>query len=386
MALTARELNLATLARQLLLRRERVSAADAVRRVVALQAQEPASPYLALWNRIDGFDGVILDQAFAEREVVKASLMRITVHAVAAADYHAFHAAMLPYLRASRLNDRRFTSEGLTATQADALVPELLDLLREPRGKAEIEEFCGPPRMWWALRTFAPLLHVPTGPPWSFGRHARYIASGAPSAGDIDAGRATLVKRYLEGFGPASAADIGTFTMLRNPPVQQALADLGQQIVRFEGPDGVELFDVPGGTIPPARTKPPPRLLGMWDNVLLAYADRGRVVPDVYRPHVIRRNGDVLPTVLVDGHVAGVWRVFEGVIEVNAFHALPAATWRALTTEARCLAAFLAQRDLGVYRRYHHWWDDLPHSEVRRLTEPDDGDGRRLVEGGSQDA
>ena len=105
MPLTAGELNRATLARQLLLRRERIDVAGAVRRVVALQAQEPASPYLALWNRIDGFDGAALDQAFADREVVKASVVRITLHAVAADDYPAFYAAMLPYLRASRLND-----------------------------------------------------------------------------------------------------------------------------------------------------------------------------------------------------------------------------------------------------------------------------------------
>jgi hypothetical protein len=370
MPLTLQELNRATLVRQLLLRRQRVDVADAVRQVVALQAQEPASPYLALWNRIDGFHGASLDQAFSDREVVKASVMRITLHAVAAGDHPDFHAAMLPYLRASRLNDRRFSSEGLTAADADALVPGLLELLAEPRGKAEVEAFCGPPRMWWALRTFAPLLHAPTGPPWSFGPRPRYVASGAPTNGDVDAGRAILVKRYLEGFGPASAADIGMFTMLRKPPVQQALSDLGRHIVRLEGPDGVELFDVPGGPIPPAKTKAPPRLLGMWDNVLLAYADRSRVLPDAYRPRVIRRNGDVLPTVLIDGRVAGAWRSFDGAIEVTAFHELSTATWRAVATEAHGLAAFLAARDSGVYRRYNHWWDDLPGFEVRRIAAP----------------
>ena len=334
MALTADDLNRATLARQLLLQRERIDVVAAVRRIVAVQAQEPASPYLALWNRVDGFDGTALDQAFLDRDVVKASVVRITLHAVAAGDHSDFYSAMVPYLRASRLNDARFTSVGLTTADADALVPALLELLAEPRGKAEIEAFCGPPRMWWALRTFAPLMHAPTGPPWSFGPRPRYVASGAPINGDVDAGRAALVRRYLEGFGPASAADIGVFTMLRKPPVQQALADLGDDLVRLEGPDGVELYDVPGGPIPTGRSKAPPRLLGMWDNVLLAYADRGRVLPESYRSHVIRRNGDVLPAVLVDGRVAGVWRAIDGAIEVTAFHELSTATWRALTTEA----------------------------------------------------
>jgi hypothetical protein len=370
MSLTARELNRATLARQLLLRRERIDVPAAVHRVVALQAQEPASPYLALWNRIEGFDGSALDQAFADGEVVKASVVRITLHAVAAGDYPAFYAAMLPYLRASRLNDDRFRTHGLTTADADALVPGLLELLAEPRSKAEIEAFCAHPRMWWALRTFAPLLHAPTGPPWSFGPRPQYVAASTPVDDldvDLDVGRATLVRRYLEGFGPASAADIGTFTMLRKPPVQQALADLSDQLVHLDGPDGVDLFDVPGGPLPRATTKAPPRLLGMWDNLLLAYADRSRVLSDAYRAHVIRRNGDVLPTVLVDGYVAGVWRSVDGAIEVTSFHQLAAPTWRALATEARRLTTFLAARDPRIFRRHEHWWDDLPAVEVRRL-------------------
>ena len=178
MALTVDDLNRATLARQLLLQRERIDVVAAVRRIVAVQAQEPASPYLALWNRVDGFDGTALDQAFLDRDVVKASVVRITLHAVAAGDHPDFYSAMVPYLRASRLNDARFTSVGLTTADADALVPALLELLAEPRGKAEIEAFCGPPRMWWALRTFAPLLHAPTGPPWSFGPRPRVRGVG----------------------------------------------------------------------------------------------------------------------------------------------------------------------------------------------------------------
>jgi Winged helix DNA-binding domain len=109
MRLTARQLNRATLARQMLLRREAVDVAEAV---VALQAQEAASPYLALWNRLADFDPGHLDAAFAGHAVVKATLMRITLHAVHAGDYPAFRGAMLEILRGSRLYDRRFTASG----------------------------------------------------------------------------------------------------------------------------------------------------------------------------------------------------------------------------------------------------------------------------------
>ena len=105
----------------------------------------------------------------------------------------------------------------------------------------------------------------------------------------------------------------------------------------------------------------------MWDSVLLAYADRSRVIPPDYRRLVIHQNGDVLPTLLVDGYVAGVWRAVEGGIEATAFHALSADAWKGLAAEATALVTFLAGRDLAVYRRYNHWWAKLPSAERRVL-------------------
>ena len=139
MQITQRQLNRATLARQSLLTRVKRNATEAVRSAVALQAQEPASPYLALWNRVDGFDPAELDEAFANRTVVKASLMRITLHAVAGEEYTTFHEAMVRNLRASRLNDRRFTSTCFTTADVDRLVPWLLEQLATPRTGPEIE-------------------------------------------------------------------------------------------------------------------------------------------------------------------------------------------------------------------------------------------------------
>ena len=140
------------------------------------------------------------EAAFSSGEVVRASVVRITLHAVAAADHAVFHAAMLPYLRASRLNDARFTSEGLTAADADALVPGLLELLAKPRSKAEIEAYCGSSRMWWALRTFAPLVRAPTSAPWAFGPRPRYLAAeGAPAQPRRRRGRPGSARATLPG-------------------------------------------------------------------------------------------------------------------------------------------------------------------------------------------
>jgi hypothetical protein len=107
----------------------------------------------------------------------------------------------------------------------------------------------------------------------------------------------------------------------------------------------------------------------MWDSILLAYADRSRIIPAAYRSEIIRRNGDTLPAVLVDGYVAGVWRPAEGGgIEISVFHPLSAESWEALEAEALAMLEFLGGRDPAVYSRYRRWWDKLDSAEVRVLT------------------
>jgi len=375
MPLTARQLNRATLGRQLLLGREPLDVVEGVRRVVAVQAQEPASPYLALWNRLAGFDPADLDRAFTGHAIVKASLMRITLHAVGATDYPAFHEAMQRSLRASRLHDPRFKVAGLSIAEADALVPEVLAFAAEPRTNAEVETWLDErlgvlprPGLWWALRTFAPFVHAPTGGPWSFGPRPSYVAArGQGRSGDEEASLQILVRRYLEGFGPASAQDVAQFAMVPRSRAREALRAMAGTIDALEGPDGSELFDVPGGLLPPEDTPAPPRLMPMWDSILLAYVDRSRVIPPAYRKLVTRNNGDVLPTLLVDGDVAGVWRPAEDGIEATAFHRLTEETWAGLDVEAGSMMSFLAGRQPAVYRRYGHWWDGLPSAEVRVL-------------------
>jgi winged helix DNA-binding protein len=369
MSLTARQLNRASLARQMLLRRERLSLLDAVRRLVALQAQEPASPYLALWNRLARFDPAELDQAFAERTIVKASLIRLTLHAVQAEDYPPFYSAMLAPLRESRLTDGRFTKSGLTIPAVDAVLPDLLKFAAQPRSKGDIEALLkaqvgAAKPAWFALKRYAPLHHAPTGGPWSFGAAPSYVAARPkPRRLSPDGAVQMLLLRYLAAFGPASLRDFGQFTVLRRPVTVPALRALGNRVVEVEGPGGATLFDVAEGVLPAEDTPAPPRLLPMWDSVLLAYADRGRVIPPDYRRLVIHQNGDVLPTLLVDGYVAGVWRPVEGGIEATAFHKLSGDAWEGLAAEAMALVTFLAGRDLTVYRRYNHWWATLPSAE-----------------------
>lgn len=378
MQLTARQLNRATLSRQWLLERRRADVVDAIRAVCALQAQSPASPYIALWNRVAGFDPAELDRAYADHRVVKATLMRITLHAVAADDYAAFHHAMVDDLRRSRLFDGRFRSLGLSFDDADALMADALEFATEARTNAELhamlEQRTGKlpaPGPWWALKTFAPMLHAPTGGPWSFSDRPSYLR--APSrafGGSRQESIAKLLRSYLAAFGPASAADVYQFTRIPQPPIRAALEVLAGELVTDEDAAGKVLYDIRGSDLPAEDVPTPPRLMAMWDNVLLAYRDRSRVIPEAYRKLVIRSNGDTLPTVLVDGYVAGVWRPAaepgEG-IEVTAFHPLDDPTWGALEAEAGSLLSLVADRQPDVYRRYGRWWADLPAADVRIL-------------------
>lgn len=184
-------------------------------------------------------------------------------------------------------------------------------MMAEPHGNADIERVLSeivpdagdPARLWSALRMVGAFRNAPTTDPWSFGRRPAFLPCTVAAA-DEQAATAELVRRYLRAFGPATVADVSQFTILKRSALREVVESMAD-VVAVVGPDGVQMVDVNGGG-PRSETELaslPPRLLGMWDSALLAYADRSRVIPDEHRPHVIRRNGDVLPTVLVDGLV-----------------------------------------------------------------------------------
>jgi hypothetical protein len=140
---------------------------------------------------------------------------------------------------------------------------------------------------------------------------------------------------------------------------------MADDLVTYEGPNGEVLHDVPDGQIPQDDTAAPPRLMAMWDSVLLAYSDRSRVIPEEYRKTLIRNNGDVLPTVLVDGFVAGIWRPTESGIEVTTFRDISDDDWDGIEVEAQSLGAMIAMRDPRTYSRYARWWNVISGVQTR---------------------
>ncbi|WNB84405.1 winged helix DNA-binding domain-containing protein [Cellulomonas sp. ATA003] len=287
MALTPQQLNRATLARQVLLHREPLGVVDGVRRVVALQAQHPASPYLALWNRVRDLEPSAVDAAFTRGSLVKGTLLRVTLHAVAAEDHAVFHSAMRPMLTAA-IAGGRTAAGGLGADEILALLPELLRFADRPRTAAQLQSWVTErlrdrpgtyatadapgekevEAVWRALRIITPLQHAPTGGPWSFGPRPSYVAASTPAPTEPpghgpdhpptpDEGLRTLVRRYLEGFGPATVADVAQFTRLPRSRVRTALVGLAGDVRTLAAADGSELWDVPDGPLPDADTPAP---------------------------------------------------------------------------------------------------------------------------------
>jgi hypothetical protein len=360
-----RDLNRATLARQSLLERSALDPVSTIERLGGLQAQEPASPYIALWTRLTDFKPDDLDLAIHEGRAVKATLMRGTLHLVGVDDYLHLQPAVRPTLQGLRFQDRFRDAD---VADIDAVAEEALAFADRPRSNAEIHEHLASlaassgrrgEDVWWRVRRHAPFLHAPGDVPWSFGRRPAYVSArswlpGQAFADDRDA-LEHLIRRYLGAFGPATSADLRTWSHVpaaRLKPVIEAMPD----VVTLGTEEGRSVLDLVDAPRPAADTPAPPRLLPMWDSVLLAHEDRTRVLPTAHRPRVIARNGDVLPTFLVDGSVAGLWWAepdgARSRIVLEPFDTLSRATRLALDSEGEALAAMVGPLEPGVYARY----------------------------------
>lgn len=337
--LTLRELNRATLARQLLLERKRLSPTAVLERLVGMQGQWPASPYIGIWTRTTGFRRAALEHELERGNVVKATAMRQTLHLVTRRDYGLLRAA----LSQTNFPDRSATAERLApsvralAAAGPVTTAEALAHLEREHGLGGIDAR----RAWRAARVRAHVLHHYETALWNGRPEGRFAAVEEPEEHDPLEALAEVLRRYLAAFGPASRRDITAWSMMHMPEITRALERL-EPLRRFRDEQGRELLDVARAPLPDASTPAPVRFLPKWDNVLLSFSDRTRVLPEPYRRIVIGANGDVAQTFLVDGFVAGIWRVSEGRVVVEPFEPLARSVLREVEDEARSLEAFLA--------------------------------------------
>jgi hypothetical protein len=337
--LTLRELNRATLARQILLERRRLAPTAVIERLVGLQAQWPSSPYVGIWTRTSSFRRETLERELANATVVKATAMRQTLHLVTRRDYALLRAALSETNFPWELDSagRLAPSVRTLAAAGPVTTEEALAHLEREHGLTGIDAR----RAWRAARVRAHVVHHHETALWRGRPEGRFVAIAEPDLHEPTEARAEIFRRYLAAFGPASRKDINAWSMMHMPEIDRALALL-EPLRRFRDEQGRELLDVPRAPLPDPETPAPVRFLPKWDNVLLAWADRTRVLPERFRRTVIAQNGDVAQTFLVDGFVAGRWRVDEGRVVLDPFENLPRSAHHELDEEAARLEAFLA--------------------------------------------
>lgn len=343
--LTLRQLNRATLRRQLLLAREPVGVVEAIDRLAGMQAQEAKHPFAGLWTRVEGFRREDLLAALRERRVVRATAMRATLHLMSAEQYGALRPALQPALTLAMRGALRGRDEGL---DIDALLPVARDLLREePRTFKELRALLADAfpnvndrALGYAVRTHLPLVMVPTDDRWGFPSVADFALADPPSG---DRSPDALVLAYLAAFGPASAADVQTWSGLQG--MKDVLDGLRSRLAVFADERGRELFDLPDAPRPDPDVPAPPRFLPEFDNLVLAHADRTRLLPEEHRGEVVTKNLRVRATFLWDGIVAGTWTVERkrkaATLRLAPFEPLPAGAAEALAREGEALLRFV---------------------------------------------
>jgi len=356
--LSRRALNRATLARQLLLERSTVGIVPAVERLAGLQAQTPHSWYVGLWSRLARFDPAAAGAALVARALVRVVLMRSTIHLVSAADALALRGVMQPMIerRTETTFGRRLA--GLDRAALAASARRLLDaqpLTPAELGRELAASFNGydAEALSQAARAWVPLAQVPPRGVW--GR------SGKPAHAPLETwvgapipppDPAAAVRRYLAAFGPATVADIRTWSGL--PALRDVVGELRRDLAVFRDDDGRELFDLEDAPRPDADAPAPPRFLYDYDNLLLSHADRARFLGGLayaaFGPEGNRRPS----AVLVDGFVAATWTTARGrdghVLAVQPLRQLTTSEREAVTGEGIELLAFLFPGERGDVR------------------------------------
>ena len=344
-SVSLRQLNRWTLARQLLLERADLDAVTAIERLAGMQAQYSPSPYIGLWSRIRDFKRADLEAALAAHLVYKATLMRGTLHLVSARQFDLFRLASRfprhvwttgPVQLAERgIDVEALREEILAALDVKALKKPQLESAFRHRIPADLPD--------WVAFSVVIYFAINHHEDARFGHFAgsRYMRAPLSEADPEEAMRAVLTS-YLAAFGPATRADIAQWLGRSVSIFAGALESL--DLVTFQAEDGRKLVDLRNAPRPDPEVPAPIRFLPKWDNLLLAHDRRERVLPEALRKTVIRKNGDVLATFLVDGVVAGAWEAplrGPAIMSLTPFATVSVKNLRAVEQEAASLLAWL---------------------------------------------
>ena len=351
-ALTDRQLNRATLARQLLLERSDMGITETIAWLLGMQAQQTHDPYIGLWSRLNGFTHEALTALIVSRTLARATTMRGTLHLHTADDLIGIRALVQPFLRSVWQSNFRKRFGDNDEARVLELARHLLDA--EPMtagqlGKRLAEHFptAEPLAMTMLLQTSDALIQIPPTRIWGSG-HAPLLTridNWLPPPHQRQLSRETLVRRYLAAYGPASIVDMQSWSRLTK--LGEVFEALRPELVSFIAPDGRELFDLPDAPRPDADTPAPIRFMPLFENAFLGYDNRRRVLAEDDE-----KRGDFLhdarPSVLVDGILSAAWAIDSkkgaAVLTVTPYHKLSSQDVGEIEREGQRFLRFMEEK------------------------------------------
>jgi hypothetical protein len=352
-----RTLNRTLLARQWLSRRHDGTATDVIGHLVGLQAQSPSAPYVGVATRLTRFAHDDLAATLLDRSAVRIVTLRGTIHWSLADDALALRRWVQPGLDRGLATTWGRDLDGVDYTELAGRARELLGdatLSGEELGRLLAEDWPAvrPSVLVNGVRVLLPLVQVPPRGVWGGSGATTYATAqswlgAADTAPDVGADRTAahdFVRRYLGAFGPASVRDIQAWCGLTR--LKEVVSDLGDEVRRYRDESGTELVDLADLEPADADDDLPPIFVAPFDNVILSHADRTRIISDPDRKAITRKNGIVPGTVLIDGFVAGIWRVDveddTATVVVEPFRRLPPRVVSSLTRPGEAIAAVVA--------------------------------------------
>jgi Winged helix DNA-binding domain len=335
--LTAGERNRALLARQLLLERSPLSIVEALKQLGGLQTQYAPSGYVGLWSRLRSFRREELTSALEDRSVIQATLMRVTIHTVARADFWPFAAGVRRARQVAASRIRTLPREAELRAKADEIRLALAD---GPKSVKELGAVAA--GFLGTVGTWVDLVRVPPSGTWEH-RRADRLGLAETWVGPCDAteeeGLTELVRSCLRGFGPATWAQLAGWAGVPVAEIKRGAAYLA--LVPYRDEAGRPLIDLPDAPLPDEDTPAPVRFLGHFETALLAHFRATRILPEEHRPRIFSiRNPFSVGTVIVDGRVVASWSARDGRIVVDELEPIARRDREAMEDERAALEAF----------------------------------------------
>jgi len=315
-----------------------------IERIGGLQTQYAPSGYIGLWSRMRNFRRDSLTTALQQRQLIQGTLLRSTIHMVSASDYWLFLAA----IRVTRRDWwQRVTRHQISEADMASAVKALREqLAKGPRRGDELKSILAarglPSFALGGVAQWLEMVRVPPSGTWEQRKADLYGLAETwtrPTTHAESIGLEHVIRRYLGAFGPASVREIADWGGV--PPTKLVPVLAQMSLRHFRDEKGKDLIDLPRAPLPDADTPAPVRFLPTWDATLLVHARRTQILPERYRPLVFNtRTPHSVPTFLVDGAVAGTWRIDGGRVELKPFEPIPRSVKREVDDEAERLAAF----------------------------------------------